>query len=47
MFEDHRIVEAMDKGVVTASARLEAAKESLILASVPKLTDGWTPKAAK
>ena len=47
MFEDHRIVEAMDKGVVTASARLEAAKESLILASIPKLAGGWTPKSAK
>ncbi|MEQ1920641.1 MAG: patatin-like phospholipase family protein [Elusimicrobiota bacterium] len=47
MFEDHRVVEAMDKGVVTASARLNAAKESLILASIPKLAGGWTPKAAK
>jgi len=47
MFEDHRIVEAIEKGIITASARLEAAKESLILASVPKLTDGWGVKAAK
>ncbi len=47
MFEDHRIGEAIEKGVISASARLEAAKESLILASIPKLTGGWTPKAAK
>jgi len=44
MFEDHRINEAIEKGVITASARLEAAKESLILASVPKLADGWGVK---
>ncbi len=43
MFEDHRIVEAIEKGVVAASSRLEAAKESLILASIPKLSDGWAP----
>ena len=47
MFEDHRINEAIEKGVITASARLEAAKESLILASVPKLTDGWGVKTVK
>ena len=47
MFEDHRIVEAIEKGVITASARLEAAKESLILASIPKLADGWGAKAGK
>ncbi len=47
MFEDHRVVEAIEKGVITASARLEAAKESLILASIPKLTDGWEAKAVK
>ena len=43
MFEDHRIVEAIEKGVITASSRLEAAKESLILSSIPKLTGGWAP----
>jgi NTE family protein len=47
MFEDHRIAEAIEKGVVTAAARLEPAKESLILASLPKLTDAWGAKAAK
>ncbi len=47
MFEDHRVLEAIDKGVIAASARLNGAKESLILASIPKLADGWTPKAAK
>lgn len=47
MFEDHRIVEAIEKGVITASSRLDAAKESLILASIPKLADGWGAKAAK
>jgi NTE family protein len=41
MFEDNRIGEAMDKGTITASARLQAAEESLILASIPKLTAGW------
>ena len=47
MFEDHRIGEAVEKGVITASSRLEAAKESLILASIPKLASGWVPKAVK
>ncbi len=47
MFEDHRVVEAIEKGIIAASTRLEAAKESLILASIPKLTDGWGAKAVK
>jgi len=47
MFEDHRIVEAIDKGIVTASARADLAKESLILASIPKLAPGWGAKAAE
>jgi hypothetical protein len=42
MFEDHRVAEAIDKGVITASARLLGAKESLILSSIPKLWGGWT-----
>ena len=45
MFEDHRIVEAIDKGLMTASSRLDGAKESLILASIPRLSDGWGAKA--
>lgn len=47
MFEDHRILEAIDKGAVMAAARLEAAKDSLILASIPKLRAGWGPERAK
>ena len=47
MFEDHRIVEAIDKGAVTAASRLEAAKESLILASIPRLSAGWGAKGAR
>ncbi len=42
MFEDHRVGEAMDKGTITASTRLQAAEESLILASIPKLIAGWS-----
>ena len=45
MFEDHRIGEAMEKGLITASARIPAAEESLILASIPKLAGGWTKDA--
>lgn len=41
MFEDHRVGEAMDKGTMTAASRLQAAEESLILASIPKLSSGW------
>ena len=41
MFEDHRINEALEKGLITASSRLQAAEESLILASIPKLSGGW------
>ncbi len=44
MFEDHRVGEAMDKGTITASARLQAAEESLIMSSIPKLADGWGAK---
>lgn len=47
MFQDHRVLEAMEKGVVTASARLTAAKESLILASIPLMSGGWASGAAK
>ena len=46
MFEDHRVVEAMDKGAIMAASRIEAAKESLIMASIPRLADGWAMKAA-
>lgn len=47
MFEDYRIVEAIDKGAVAAASRLEAAKESLILASISRLSAGWGAKGAK
>lgn len=43
MFEDSRIPEAMEKGVIAAARKLEAAEESLILASIPKLAPGWVP----
>ncbi|UPT74111.1 MAG: patatin-like phospholipase family protein [Elusimicrobiota bacterium] len=43
MFEDHRVVEAIEKGQITAASRLQAAEESLILASIPKLAEGWGP----
>ena len=41
MFEDHRIPEALEKGVLEAARRLRGAQESLILASVAKLSGGW------
>ena len=47
MFEDHRIVEAIEKGVIMASKRLDGAKESLILASIPKLALDWEGPAVK
>ena len=48
MFEDHRVGEAVEKGVIAASSRLQAAKESLILASIPRLVGGWgAPEARK
>jgi NTE family protein len=42
MFEDNRIPEALEKGVMTASKRLSAAEESLILASLPGISTSWT-----
>jgi NTE family protein len=47
MFEDNRIPEAMEKGVVAASKRLNGAEESLILASIPLLAADWAPPAAE
>ncbi len=47
MFEDHRVGEAMDKGTITASARLQAAEESLIMSAIPRLSDGWAPGAKR
>lgn len=41
MFEDHRVNEAIEKGQIAASSKLQAAEESLILSSIPKLADGW------
>jgi NTE family protein len=43
MFEENRIPEAMEKGVVAASKRLNGAEESLILASIPLLAADWSP----
>lgn len=41
MFEDHRVPEALEKGVLEAARRLRGAQESLIVASIPKLSGGW------
>ncbi len=46
MFEDKRIPEAMEKGVIAASRRLQGAEESLILASIPLLAADWAPAPA-
>jgi NTE family protein len=46
MFDSARIPEALDKGVIAAAKRLSGAEESLILASVPRLADGWIPERA-
>lgn len=41
MFEDRRIPEALEKGVLEAARRLRGAQESLILASIEKLSGTW------
>ncbi|HEX4048102.1 MAG TPA: patatin-like phospholipase family protein [Elusimicrobiota bacterium] len=46
MFEEKRIPEAMEKGVIAASKRLDGAEESLILASIPLLVQDWRPELA-
>jgi NTE family protein len=46
MLEENRIPEALDKGVIAASSRLNGAEESLILASIPLLAADWTPALA-
>lgn len=43
MFEDKRVPEAMEKGVVAASKKIRDAEESLILASIPLLAEAWVP----
>ena len=43
MFEEKRIPEALEKGVVAASKGLDGAEESLILASIPLLAADWKP----
>jgi NTE family protein len=45
MFEDFRIPEAMEKGVVTASKKVVDAQESLILAALPRLSAPWLSPA--
>ena len=45
MFEDWRAREAIEKGLSAASAKLTGAKDSLILASIPKLASGWGVRA--
>ncbi len=47
MFDDVRIPEAMEKGVIAAARRLDSVEESLIFASIPKLVDGWAPALAE
>jgi len=42
MFEQNRIPEALDKGVIAAAKRVAAAEESLIEASLPRLVEAWT-----
>jgi len=46
MFDDKRVPEAMEKGVVAASKRIKDAEESLILASIPLLSASWTSAQA-
>jgi NTE family protein len=41
MFEDSRIPEAIEQGVIAAAKRLDGAEQSLILASIPKLSPAW------
>lgn len=41
IFDAKRVPEAMEKGVIAASKRVLAAKESLILASLPLLAGDW------
>ena len=43
MFEDYRIPEAMEKGVIAAAKGLDGAEENLILASIPLLAADWVP----
>ena len=45
MFEDSRIPEALEKGVVAAAKGLTGAEESLILASIPMLAADWKAAA--
>lgn len=42
MFEQSRVVEAIEKGLIAASKALPAAQERLILDSLPRLAPGWT-----
>ncbi len=41
----HRTGEGFGTGQTTAPTRLQAAEESLILASIPRLAPGWTEEA--
>ena len=47
MFDSQRIPEALDKGVMAAAKRITAAKENLILASIPLLAPGWSAATAE
>ena len=41
IFDAKRVPEALEKGVISASRRILAAEESLILASIPRLAGAW------
>ncbi len=43
MFEDSRVPEALEKGVVAAAKKIDGAEQSLILASIPRLAPAWEP----
>jgi NTE family protein len=47
MFEDSRIPEALEKGVVAAAKRMDDAEQSLILASIPRLAPAWSAEAKR
>ncbi len=46
MFEENRIPEALEKGVIAAAKGLNGAEENLILASIPLLAADWAPALA-
>lgn len=47
LLASERIPEAIEKGVVAAAKQLDAAKESLALASIPSLAPEWIKPGRK